>query len=179
VLGGLPDRLFEWAGYGERGNLVYGAWARALRGGVCGERCRLRPASRADNEDLKDLGVDRLADRKTLLKAIAGLAEGRDEAGAEPSASTAITGERRQVTVLFADLAGYTKLSSELGAEATHALLNRYFEAVDGIIEGYGGSVDKHIGDNVMAEFDAPIAHGDDPLRTVRAALTSTNTRPA
>ncbi len=66
---------------------------------------------------------------------------------------------------------GYTKLSSELGAEETHALLNRYFEAVDSIVEGYGGSVDKHMGDNVMAVFGAPIAHDDDPLRAVRAAL--------
>jgi class 3 adenylate cyclase len=73
--------------------------------------------------------------------------------------------------VLFADLAGYTKLSSELGAEATHALLNRYFEAVDAVIEGYGGSVDKHMGDNVMAVFGAPTAHDDDPLRAVHAAL--------
>ncbi len=123
------------------------------------------------NEDLKDLGVDRLADRKAILRAIASISESEDEPAAEPSAATAIAGERRQVTVLFADIAGYTKLSSELGAEATHAMLNHYFEAVDGIIEGYGGSVDKHMGDNVMAVFGAPIAHGDDPLRAVRAAL--------
>jgi class 3 adenylate cyclase/tetratricopeptide (TPR) repeat protein len=123
------------------------------------------------NEDLKDLGVDRLADRKVILKAIASIAGSDSVKAVELPAATAIAGERRQVTVLFADIAGYTKLSSELGAEATHALLNRYFEAVDGIIEGYGGSVDKHIGDNVMAVFGAPIAHGDDPLRAVRAAL--------
>jgi class 3 adenylate cyclase/tetratricopeptide (TPR) repeat protein len=73
--------------------------------------------------------------------------------------------------VLFADIAGYTKLSSELGAEETHALLNRYFGAVDGIVESYGGAVDKHMGDNVMAVFGAPVAHDDDPLRAVRAAL--------
>ena len=80
-------------------------------------------------------------------------------------------GERRQVTVLFADLSGFTQLSSKLGAEATHELLNRYFEAVDGIVEDCGGSVDKHIGDNVMAVFGAPVAHADDPERAVRAAL--------
>jgi class 3 adenylate cyclase/tetratricopeptide (TPR) repeat protein len=123
------------------------------------------------NEDLKDLGVDRLVDRKTILKAVAGTSESEDEPAAELSAATTIAGERRQVTVLFADIAGYTKLSSELGAESTHALLNRYFEAVDGIVDSYGGSIDKHIGDNVMAVFGAPVAHDDDPLRAVRAAF--------
>ena len=127
--------------------------------------------SELTNEDLKDLGVDRLVDRKSILKAIVSLSESGDEPAAEPPAPTTMAGERRQVTVLFADIAGYTKLSSELGAEETHALLNRYFEAVDSIVEGYGGSVDKHIGDNVMAVFGAPVAHDDDPLRAVRAAL--------
>jgi len=127
--------------------------------------------SELTNEDLKDLGVERLVDRKSILKAIAGLSESDDEPAAEPPALTAMAGERRQVTVLFADIAGYTKLSSKLGAENTHALLNRYFEAVDGIVESYGGSIDKHMGDNVMAVFGAPVAHDDDPLRAVRAAL--------
>ena len=123
------------------------------------------------NEDLKDLGVVRLVDRKAILKAIAGLSESDNAAAGELPAAAAIAGERRQVTVLYADIAGYTKLSAELGAEETHALLNRYFEAVDAIVEGYGGSIDKHIGDNVMAVFGAPTAHDDDPLRAVRAAL--------
>ena len=80
-------------------------------------------------------------------------------------------GERRQITVLFADISGFTELSNNLGAEATHALLNRYFGVVDKIIEGYGGSIDKHMGDNVMAVFGAPVAHTDDPERAVRAAF--------
>jgi class 3 adenylate cyclase/tetratricopeptide (TPR) repeat protein len=123
------------------------------------------------NEDLKDLGVNRLADRKTILKAIAGLLEGEVRPSATAPESAATGGERRQVTVLFADLSDFTELSNELGAEATHDLLNRYFETVDGIIQGYGGMVDKHIGDNVMAVFGAPIAHTDDPERALRAAL--------
>ncbi len=69
------------------------------------------------NEDLKDLGVDRLVDRKTILKAIERLSESEDELAAEPSEAPPTSGERRQVTVLFADIAGYTKHSSELGAE--------------------------------------------------------------
>ncbi len=79
-------------------------------------------------------------------------------------------GERRQVTVLFADLSGYTKLSSELDPEDMHRLLSRYFELVDGLIAQCGGTIDKHIGDAVMGVFGAPIAHGNDTLRALRAA---------
>ncbi len=122
-------------------------------------------------EDLKEIGVASVGHRRKLLDAIAGLAEvgaGPPSAAERPGEPA---GERRQVTVLFADLSNFTELSNELGAEATHALLNRYFETVDGIVEGYGGAIDKHIGDNVMAVFGAPVAHTDDPERAVRAAL--------
>ena len=80
-------------------------------------------------------------------------------------------GEQRQITVMFADISAFTRLSAELGAEATHDLLNHYFEAADRIVENYGGRVDKHIGDNVMAVFGAPVAHSDDPQRAIRAAM--------
>lgn len=80
-------------------------------------------------------------------------------------------GDRRQVTVMFTDLTGYTKLSGQLDPEETHLLLNRFFETVDEIVKEYGGTVDKHIGDNVMAVFGAPVAHGNDPERAIRAAL--------
>ena len=95
-------------------------------------------------------------------------------APAAPAAAEALdrvpAGERRQVTVLFADLSGYTRLSSELDVEELHGIVNRFFDAVDGIVEDYGGTVDKHLGDAVMALFGAPVAHGDDPQRAVRAA---------
>ncbi len=123
------------------------------------------------NEDLKDLGVARLADRKRLLKAIEERARGEDQDLSKPSPAVTPPGEHRQVTVLFADISGFTRLTSELGAEDIHTLLNRFFEAVDAILLSYGGAVDKHIGDNVMGVFGAPIAHDDDPLRAVRAAL--------
>jgi class 3 adenylate cyclase/tetratricopeptide (TPR) repeat protein len=80
-------------------------------------------------------------------------------------------GERRQVTILFADLVGFTQLSRSLDAEELHGLMAQFFDAVDRVIASYGGSVDKHIGDAVMALFGAPVAHGDDPLRALRAAL--------
>lgn len=122
------------------------------------------------NEDLKDLGIAKLADRKRLLSAIADLGSNSATTETTPFQLAAATGEHRQVTVLFADLAGFTKLTAELGAENIHALLNRFFETVDAIVASHGGTVDKHMGDNVMAVFGAPIAHDDDPLRAVRAA---------
>jgi class 3 adenylate cyclase/tetratricopeptide (TPR) repeat protein len=118
-------------------------------------------------EDLREIGVA-LGARRKLRAAIADLDQATDLADMPADEPL---GERRQVTVLFSDLSNFTGLSSELGAEATHILLNRYFETIDGIVEGYGGAIDKHIGDNVMAVFGAPIAHSDDPERAVRAAL--------
>ena len=78
--------------------------------------------------------------------------------------------ERRPVTVLFADLCGYTRLSQTQDPEDVHEMLERFFGAVGAIVERFGGRVDKHIGDAVMAIFGAPVAHGDDPARAVRAA---------
>jgi class 3 adenylate cyclase len=89
-------------------------------------------------------------------------------ANAPPNAADA--GERRPVTVMFADLTGYTRLSQQLDPEDVHDLLGRYFAVADAIVERCGGSVDKHIGDSVMAVFGAPVAHGDDGLRALRAA---------
>jgi len=121
------------------------------------------------NDDLKELGLP-LGPRKKLLKAIAGSSPTDDQLEPKDISVTSPLGERRQVTVLFADLAGYTALSASLDPEETHRLLNAYFSAVDYIIEKHGGTVDKHIGDAVMAVFGAPIAHSDDPLRALRAA---------
>jgi class 3 adenylate cyclase/tetratricopeptide (TPR) repeat protein len=126
--------------------------------------------SKLTAEDLTDIGVKSVGHRRRLLDAINQLDKAEPESIPSPETKAGLEGERRQVTVLFADIAGYTKISSELGAEKTHALLNRYFGTVDGIVESYGGSVDKHMGDNVMAVFGAPVAHTDDPERAIRAA---------
>lgn len=93
------------------------------------------------------------------------------ECGAPLVSAPAPAGERRKVAILFADLAGYTRLSSSLDPEEVHRLLAGFFEVVDGVCARYGGTIDKHIGDNVMSVFGAPIAHGDDPERAVRAAV--------
>jgi class 3 adenylate cyclase/tetratricopeptide (TPR) repeat protein len=80
-------------------------------------------------------------------------------------------GDRRPVTVLFCDLVGYTRLSSALDPEEVHALLERFFVLVDSIVDRFGGTIDKHIGDAAMALFGAPLARGNDTERAVRAAL--------
>ena len=127
---------------------------------------------RLTGEDLKELGVAAVGHRRRMLDAIAALRA----AGAETEAPA---GERRQVTVLFADLAGFTALSGELDAEEVHALLGRFFERVDRLVEEHGGRIDKHIGDCVMAVFGAPLAYGNDAERAVRAALAVRDAMPA
>src|SRR5271157_2854932 len=87
------------------------------------------------------------------------------------SQSAAPEADRRPVTVMFCDLVGYTKLSSQLDPEEVHALLERFFALVDAIVDRFGGTIDKHIGDAAMALFGAPVAHGNDAERAVRAAL--------
>ena len=79
--------------------------------------------------------------------------------------------ERRQVTILFADLSGFTCLTESLSQEELHRVMLRFFTEVDSILMSYGGVVDKHIGDAVMALFGAPVAHDNDHERAVRAAI--------
>src|SRR5579872_3398313 len=86
-------------------------------------------------------------------------------ARAEPAA------ERRLVSVLFADLVGFTALSESRDAEEVRELLSRYFETCRRLVERYGGTVEKFIGDAVMAVWGTPTANEDDAERAVRTAL--------
>jgi class 3 adenylate cyclase/tetratricopeptide (TPR) repeat protein len=86
------------------------------------------------------------------------------------SQSDAPREQRKTVTVLFCDVTGSTGLGEQLDPEALRSLLARYFERMKGIVEGHGGSVEKFIGDAVMAVFGIPLVHEDDALRAVRAA---------
>jgi class 3 adenylate cyclase len=79
--------------------------------------------------------------------------------------------ERRVVSVLFADLVGFTARAERLDPEDVQAILTPYYARLRDEIEAFGGSVEKFIGDAVVGVFGAPIAHGDDPERAVRAAL--------
>ena len=79
--------------------------------------------------------------------------------------------ERRVVTVLFADLVGFTPFAAERDAEEVRDTLSRYFELATDIVVRYGGAIEKFIGDAVMAVWGAPAAHEDDAERAVRAGL--------
>ena len=79
--------------------------------------------------------------------------------------------ERKIVSVVFADLVGFTARSEKLDPEDVRAIQTPYFQRVRAEIESFGGTVEKFIGDAVMGVFGAPVAHGDDPERAVRAAL--------
>src|SRR4051812_38327029 len=93
------------------------------------------------------------------------------DAAAPAAAQPAATAERRLVSVLFADLVGFTVVSESRDPEETRELLSRYFDTCRRLIGVYGGTVEKFIGDAVMAVWGTPVATEDDAERAVRAAL--------
>ncbi len=90
---------------------------------------------------------------------------------AEAAAPATPAAERRLVSVLFADLVGFTTLSESRDAEEVRELLSAYFDSCRRIVERYGGMIEKFIGDAVMAVWGTPVAQEDDAERAVRAAL--------
>jgi len=86
-------------------------------------------------------------------------------------ASTSLLGERRLVTVLFADVVGSTALSEQVEADAWLTIMNRLLDRITPAIYRYEGTVARLLGDGLWAFFGAPVAHEDDPVRAVRAAL--------
>ncbi|HVS29704.1 MAG TPA: adenylate/guanylate cyclase domain-containing protein [Solirubrobacteraceae bacterium] len=103
--------------------------------------------------------------------------EAAASAAVEPAApavdggSESLPEERRQVTVLFADLSGYTAVSESMDPEAVKSVVEGALRRLGAEVTRFGGRVDKYIGDNVMAIFGAPVAHEDDAERAVRSAL--------
>ncbi|WP_407119705.1 adenylate/guanylate cyclase domain-containing protein [Bradyrhizobium sp. STM 3561] len=88
-----------------------------------------------------------------------------------PSDNVDSEANRRTITVLFADLSGFTAMSERLDPEVMQTLQNQLFEELTAAVQSFGGFVDKFIGDAMLALFGAPAAHEDDPERAVRAAL--------
>jgi class 3 adenylate cyclase/tetratricopeptide (TPR) repeat protein len=101
-----------------------------------------------------------------------------EECAAPLAAAPAPREQRKTVTVLFCDVTGSTALGESTDPEALRALLARYFERMKGIVESHGGSVEKFIGDAVMAVFGVPQVHEDDALRAVRAAVEMRDALP-
>lgn len=119
------------------------------------------PAGRAIADASEGSGVHRLSKYvpPAILEGIIEGASGIDE------------GERRPIAILFSDLSGFTSLTEEIGAESMAEFLGVIYGRIKEIVESYGGIVEKFIGDAAMALFGAPISHGDDPERAIRAAL--------
>lgn len=101
-----------------------------------------------------------------------------EECGARLDPVSASREQRKTVTVLFCDVTGSTALGESTDPEAMRALLARYFDRMKGIIESHGGTVEKFIGDAVMAVFGVPQVHEDDALRAVRAAVEMRDALP-
>ncbi len=95
----------------------------------------------------------------------------RRRAGPTATSTVPAGSERRLVSVLFADLVGSTTLAEDRDPEESRELLTRYFEVASDLIGRYGGTIEKFIGDAVMAVWGVPVAHEDDAERAVRAAL--------
>src|SRR5690348_1891912 len=125
-------------------------------------------------EDLKDLGITSVGDRRRLLAAIAALHTKPAAEAATLEAQTFPTkpdAERRQVTVMFCDLVGSTELASRLDPEDLREVIGRYHARVAETVRRFDGFVAKYMGDGVLVYFGYPHAHEDDPEQAVRAGL--------
>src|SRR5262245_56568666 len=128
-------------------------------------------------EDLKELGVDAIGHRRKLLNAIAALRADADMKAASPDAFSTIdesakdTAERRQVTVMFADLIGSTALSTGIDPEDLREIISAYQKCVAEAVHHFGGFVARYVGDGVLVYFGYPQAHEDDAERAIRAGL--------
>jgi class 3 adenylate cyclase len=93
-----------------------------------------------------------------------------DSCGAPLAEAAPAREVRKVVTVLFCDVTGSTALGEQIDPESLRRVMSRYFETAKAIVERHGGTVEKFIGDAVMAVFGVPAVHEDDALRAVRAA---------
>jgi class 3 adenylate cyclase len=124
-------------------------------------------------DDLTTLGVTSVGHRRRLLDAIATLDQERAPAAAEPIAGTVwpVEAERRQLTVLFCDLVGSTRLATRLDPEDLGEVMRAYQAACAEVVCRFGGHLARFLGDGVLAYFGWPRAHEDDAERAVRAGL--------
>ncbi len=145
------------------------------------------------SEDLKEIGVKSVGHRRKLLDAITRLGQDDEKPDFVPNARAAvrspdtytpqylaarilqsqsvIEGERKQVTVLFADIKGSLELIEDSDPEQVHKLLDSAIGAMMGAVHRYEGTVNKVLGDGIMALFGAPLAHEDHAVRACYAAL--------
>lgn len=110
-------------------------------------------------------------EERERIKATFGRFVSRDIAAAVLSDSLPLGGERREVTILFQDVRGFTSIAERTSPEVLIRVVNRLFTEMVAAVELEGGVIRQFVGDGVMALFGAPVAHADDPDRAVRAAL--------
>src|ERR1700680_90237 len=170
----LPDHHRLGAG---RVHMDVGAWLRGLglgqyEGAFRENEIESDVLSELTESDLEKLGLP-LGPRKRILKAIASLGDAHKPPGAASLAPAAPedAAERRQLTVMFCDLAGSTALSARLDPEDMRQVIRAYQDACSGVIARYDGFVAKFMGDGILAYFGFPRAHEDDAERAVRAGL--------
>jgi len=127
----------------------------------------------ATDEQLERAISDLQARRAILGDAVVdpAVAALREQLGKLAAPKTGGDDERKIVTVMFADLSGFTQLAEQMEAEEARGLVNSCFEVFVPVVQSYGGTVDKFLGDAIMVLFGAPIAHENDPERALRAAL--------
>ncbi len=124
-------------------------------------------------EDVEGLGVATIGHRRQLLVAIAKLRDGAPQPvrPTDDSLPSLSAGERRQLTVMFCDLAGSTALGERLDPEELRSLLHAYRTLCGDVIARYDGFVARYVGDGILTYFGWPTAHEEDAERAVRAAL--------
>src|SRR5947199_9979632 len=128
------------------------------------------------DQDLEKIGIASLGHRRKLLRAIANLETIEKNAAAVTVAAPAAplpldTAERRQVTVMFADLVGSTALSARMDPEDLRDVISAYQKCVAETVNRFDGFVARYMGDGVLVYFGYPQAHEDDAERAVRAGL--------
>lgn len=120
------------------------------------------------NDDLKDIGVLAVGDRRKMLNAVAALAE---PDGVSDEAERSIEAERRHLTVMFCDMVGSTELSRELDPEDYRAVITSFQETCSGAARRYEGHVAKYLGDGVLIYFGYPQAHEGDAAHEIDSSL--------
>jgi adenylate cyclase len=168
----LIDRLKALETPGAKADLLMDAEMEA-RGEKLSVNLTLQPLISLKGERVGSLMmIENISSEKRLKSTMArymdpGLADQLLATGGE-----ALGGQSVEATMLFSDIRSFTTLTEELGAQGTVALLNEYFTLMVQCITAEGGMLDKYIGDAIMAEFGIPVAHGDDPDRALRAAIS-------
>jgi len=143
-----------------------------------------RPAFRANDveaevlskltaEDLISIGVTSVGHRRKLLQAIAALGGELPNPPSQSDVAAPADAERRQLTMMFCDLVGFTPLSSRLDPEDYREIITQYHRTVAATIGKFDGFVAKYMGDGILVYFGYPQAHEDDAERAIRAGLES------